>query len=236
MLSQVLEPSFESGGACAVGADVAAQLVELVRGHEDAVAVAVLDLEVVARDARDRLGVEAGEAADAVVGVDDDVARAQLGEGLEARARRVPSGRSARRRRSRRWSGITASFSCGAMKPSRRRACANQSALADRACAVAVDERAAAGARGCRRRARPRRGGPRRPRSRSPSARASPAPARPRVIDARGACRRPARGTGAAGPGRPPRSVTAARRSSASLDLGRAAGRGRGRRRSGGWW
>ena len=52
---------------------------------------------------------------------------------------RVPSGRSARRRRSSRWSGITASFSCGAMKPSRRRACANQSALAERA-RLTVDE------------------------------------------------------------------------------------------------
>ena len=39
-----------------------------------------LELEVVAGDAGDGLGVEAGEARDAVVLVDDDVARAQVGE------------------------------------------------------------------------------------------------------------------------------------------------------------
>src|SRR5207244_4804851 len=62
-----------------VGADVPAQLVQLVAGDEDAVAVAVLELEVVARDAGHRLRLEAEEARDAVVLVHDRVAGAQLG-------------------------------------------------------------------------------------------------------------------------------------------------------------
>src|SRR6185436_18702782 len=49
------------------GADVAADLRELVDGQEDAVGARVLEVEVVAGDAGDGLGVEAGEARDAVV-------------------------------------------------------------------------------------------------------------------------------------------------------------------------
>src|SRR5919112_811868 len=64
----------------AAGADVAADLRELLGGDEDAVVALVLEVEVVARDPRDGLRLEAGEARDAVVLVDDDVARAQVGE------------------------------------------------------------------------------------------------------------------------------------------------------------
>ena len=65
---------------CAAGADVAADLGELVDGHEHAVRARVLEVQVVARDVGDGLGVKAGEARDPVVLVDDDVAGAQLGE------------------------------------------------------------------------------------------------------------------------------------------------------------
>ena len=70
----------------AAGADVARDLRQLVDGHEDAVGAGVLELEVVAGDAGDGLGVEAGEARDAVVLVDDDVARAQVGERAQGAA------------------------------------------------------------------------------------------------------------------------------------------------------
>ena len=64
----------------AVGADVARDLRELVDGHEDLVRALELEVEVVARDAADGLRVEAGEAGDAVVLVNDDVPGAQVGE------------------------------------------------------------------------------------------------------------------------------------------------------------
>ena len=63
-----------------VGPDVAADLVELVARHEDAVAAAVLELEVVARHTAHGLGVEPGEARDPVVLVYDRVARTEVGE------------------------------------------------------------------------------------------------------------------------------------------------------------
>src|SRR3954452_23812460 len=72
-----------------VGADVAADLVELGAGDADAVAVAVLELQVVARDAADGLRLEAEEARDAVVLVHDRVAGAQLGEAGERAAARA---------------------------------------------------------------------------------------------------------------------------------------------------
>ena len=75
----------------AAGADVARDLRELVGGHEDAVVALVLEVEVVARHAGHGLGVEAREARDAVVLVDDDVAGAQVGEGAQ-RPRRGASG------------------------------------------------------------------------------------------------------------------------------------------------
>ena len=70
----------------AAGADVAADLRQLVRGREDLVLAPVLELEVVAGDPGDRLGLEAGEARDPVIGVDDVVADAQVGEARQARA------------------------------------------------------------------------------------------------------------------------------------------------------
>ena len=75
----------------AARADVAGDLRELVGGREDLVLAAVLELEVVAGDPGDRLGLEAGEAGDPVVGVDDEVAHPQVGE-----ARQAPAGRRRR--------------------------------------------------------------------------------------------------------------------------------------------
>src|SRR3954470_8829985 len=70
----------------AAGADVAADLRELVDRHEDAVGAGELQLEVVAGDAADRLRLEARELGDAVVLVDDDVAGPQVGEASEGAA------------------------------------------------------------------------------------------------------------------------------------------------------
>src|SRR4051794_18758482 len=67
----------------AAGADVARDLRELVDRHEDLVRALELEVQVVAGDAGDGLGVEAGEARQPVVLVDDDVAGAQVGEGAE---------------------------------------------------------------------------------------------------------------------------------------------------------
>ena len=110
-------------GLVALRPDVAADPGELVGGREDAVAAAVLQLEVVAGDPGERLGVEAREAGDAVVLVDDVVADPQLDRGREPGA-----GRDRRRRRVRRWTrrrcGITANCSSGAKNPSRSRASA----------------------------------------------------------------------------------------------------------------
>ena len=64
----------------AAGADVARDLRELVDRHEDLVRALELEVQVVAGDAGDGLGVEAGEAREPVVLVDDDVAGAQVGE------------------------------------------------------------------------------------------------------------------------------------------------------------
>ena len=68
----------------AVGAQVAADLRQLVDRHEDLVVALELEVQVVAGDAGDGLGVEAGEARDAVVLVDDVVAGAQVGEASAA--------------------------------------------------------------------------------------------------------------------------------------------------------
>ena len=80
-------------GRLAVGADVAADLGQLVVGHVQAVVAAELQVEVVADDAAHLLGVEADEPADAVVLVHDVVAAAQVGD----RRERAPEpGRAAR--------------------------------------------------------------------------------------------------------------------------------------------
>ena len=83
MFCQRLPPSAESVG-CAAGADVAAQLRELVGGDVDPVLALVFEVEVVAGDAADLAGLEAGEAGDAVVLVDDVVADPQVAEGEAA--------------------------------------------------------------------------------------------------------------------------------------------------------
>ena len=70
----------------AVGAQVAADLRQLVDRHEDLVVALELEVQVVAGDAGDGLGVEAREARDAVVLVDDVVAGAQVGEGAQQAA------------------------------------------------------------------------------------------------------------------------------------------------------
>ena len=67
-------------GLAGLGAHVAADLVDLVAGHEHAVAVAELQLQVVARDVADGLGLEPGEAGDAVVLVHHGDPGAQVGE------------------------------------------------------------------------------------------------------------------------------------------------------------
>ena len=70
-------------GRLRVGADVARDLAELLVRDVEPVLAAERQQEVVARDARDGLGLEAHQLADAVILVDDEVARAQVGEGLE---------------------------------------------------------------------------------------------------------------------------------------------------------
>ena len=76
-------------------ADVAGDLGELLGGDEDLVPVAVLELEVVAGDPGDGAGVEAGEAGDAVVLVDDVLAGGQVAERGEPAAGRRRSGGAA---------------------------------------------------------------------------------------------------------------------------------------------
>jgi hypothetical protein len=70
----------------AAGTDVAAQLRQLFGGDEDAVLAFVFEVEVVAGDAADLPRLEAGEAGDAVVLVDDVVADPQFAEGEAAAA------------------------------------------------------------------------------------------------------------------------------------------------------
>ena len=69
-----------------VGADVAGDLADLLVWHEDAVVAAEAEQQVVARDACDLLRLEAEQLRDAVVLVDDVVARAQVGEARERAA------------------------------------------------------------------------------------------------------------------------------------------------------
>ena len=79
----------------AAGADVAAELRELLGGDEDPVLALVLELEVVAGDSGEGPRLEAGEAGDAVVLVDDVVADAQLARRLSMPARRGRRGGAA---------------------------------------------------------------------------------------------------------------------------------------------
>src|SRR6185503_16262087 len=70
----------------AAGADVAAQLRQLFGRDVDAVLAFVFEVEVIAGDAADLARLEAGEAGDAVILVDDVVADAEVAEGEFAAA------------------------------------------------------------------------------------------------------------------------------------------------------
>ena len=180
-------------------ADVAGDLRELLGRDEDLVAVAVLELEVVAGDAGDGAGVEAGEAGDPVVLVDDVLAGGEIAErGETASGRRRSRGAAAvdqtpvgndreLQRRARRIRRRPA--------PRRRRRRARTAAGRRRASSASAG-RARSGP------ARPRRSARRRRRSGSPSASASRAPARPRRGCAR---RRPGSRRGMPPPRRPRR-------------------------------
>src|SRR5262249_32655569 len=84
-------------GIVAVRAHVAADAGELVRGREDLVPAAVLELEIVAGDPGEGLGVEPGEARDPVVLVHDEVAHPQFNGRCKAATLALGRGRSGRR-------------------------------------------------------------------------------------------------------------------------------------------
>ena len=70
-------------GPLRVGADVARDLADLLVRHVEAVLAAEGEEQVVARDSRDLLRLEAEQLPDAMVLVDDEVTGAQVGERLE---------------------------------------------------------------------------------------------------------------------------------------------------------
>ena len=78
-----MPPSFERLGRAGVGADVLRQLAELLVRDVEPVLAAEGKVEVVARDARDLLRLEAEELADAVVLVHDVVADPEVGKARE---------------------------------------------------------------------------------------------------------------------------------------------------------
>ena len=200
---QALPPSLRERGRLAVGADVAADLGQLVVRHVQAVVAAELEVEVVADDAAHLLGVEVDEAADAVVLVDDVVAACAgrrpsraPGRTGPARARRGGAGAgrpAAPRRRSPGEtkpcrSGETHERDARLLRPGRGRARAGR-------------PRPAAGPCAC---AGPRRGGRSRRALGSPPARARAARSRPRRCRSRRA-RAAAPRTGTAGRAASPR-------------------------------
>ena len=170
-------------------------------GREDLVLAAVLELEVVAGDAGQRLRLEAGEAGDAVVLVDDEVADAQVDGGGEpaadGRAARPPGGGAPAAGR-----GTTASLRSGERSP-RRSAPRRRTAAARprRAWRRACGPRGGRGCSGCgpprpRARRRRRRG------SRSAARARAGTPPRRRCGRARlGACARNSNAVALAGPG-----------------------------------
>src|SRR5204862_7650134 len=70
-------------GRLRVGADVAGELAELLVRDVEPILALERDEQVVAGDRGDLLRLEAEQLADAVVLVDDEVADAELGEGLK---------------------------------------------------------------------------------------------------------------------------------------------------------
>ena len=82
-------------GRLRVGADVARDAAELLVRDVEAVVAAEREQQVVARDAGDLLRLEAEQLADAVILVDDVVARAQVGERLQRAAAEAPLARHA---------------------------------------------------------------------------------------------------------------------------------------------
>ena len=103
-----LPPSLASAGAAAVGADVAADLGQLVVRHVQAVVAVELEVQVVADDPATSLVSKRTKRPDAVVLVHDVVAGAEIGDGRRARGRSGP-GRGAPRRRNSCADGSTAS-------------------------------------------------------------------------------------------------------------------------------
>ena len=134
----------------AVGADVARDLRQLVDRQEDLVRALVLEVQVVARDAGDGLGVEAREARDAVVLVHDDVAGAQVGERAQQPAA------LARRPRGRLAAVDQAVLGERGQLQARRDEAVAQVRLGEDEAGGAAVEVAPSGARGCTRRARRR--------------------------------------------------------------------------------
>ena len=153
----------------AAGADVAADLGQLVDGDEHAVRARVLEVQVVARDAGHRLGVEPGEPREPVVLVHDDVAGPQIGEAPQhaAAPRRAPV-------RDRAPAAEQPVLGDHREVELRRDEAGGQARVSERDRAVRrLPRRPRAsrpsGARGCRPHAPPRRGGRRRRPSGSPS-------------------------------------------------------------------
>src|SRR5690606_33017461 len=79
----------------ALAARVLLDLVEAIDGEEELVAARVLDDQELDGDAADHLALEAEVAADAVIDVDDGVARRERAQVLEERPGRGLSGRGA---------------------------------------------------------------------------------------------------------------------------------------------
>ena len=94
-----LPPSLRVPVQLAVDADVARDLADLLVRDVEPVFAAEGELEVVARDACDLPRLEAEQLADAVILVDDVVARPELGERLERATRRRGAASCVRRRK-----------------------------------------------------------------------------------------------------------------------------------------
>ena len=88
-------PRRVSDGLCSPGPDVAGDAVGLLDGHEEPVALGVGQLQVLALDTLDAADDEAVEAGDAVLDVDDVVARVEVGDEGRAVAAGLPGERGA---------------------------------------------------------------------------------------------------------------------------------------------